>query len=92
MAKRRAGSQSRPLKVENRPDFHACRWRATYCWKVLNEGYNFDLDFISIGGLHGKLWGLKVVEVPTLAISGLPFVSPRTKCHLDVGLVGRHRV
>jgi len=32
------------------------------------------------------------VEVPTLGISGLPFGSHRTKCHLDVGLVERHRV
>ncbi len=32
---------SRPLKVENRPDFLACRWHATYYWKVINEGYNF---------------------------------------------------
>ncbi len=27
-----------------------------------------------------------------LAISRLPFGSPGTKCHLDVGLVERHRV
>jgi len=25
---------SRPLKVGNRPDFHACRWCATYRWKA----------------------------------------------------------
>ncbi len=31
---------SRPLKVNNRPDFLSCRWCATYCWKSLNEGYN----------------------------------------------------
>jgi hypothetical protein len=29
---------SRPLKVEIRLDFHACRWRATYCWKSFNKG------------------------------------------------------
>jgi hypothetical protein len=29
---------------------------------------------------------------PTLKILGLPFGSPETKCHLDVGLVERHRV
>jgi hypothetical protein len=65
---------------------------ATYCWKALDASYNFGLDFISIGALHAKLWGPKVVEVPTLGILGLPFGSPRTKCHLDVGLVERHRV
>jgi hypothetical protein len=46
---------SQPLKVGNRPDFFEFRWRATYRWKALNEGYNFALDLISIGGLHGKL-------------------------------------
>jgi hypothetical protein len=30
--------------------------------------------------------------VPTLGISRLPFGSPGTKCHLDVGLVERHIV
>jgi hypothetical protein len=30
--------------------------------------------------------------VPTLGISGLPFGSPETKCHLDVGLMERHKV
>jgi len=32
------------------------------------------------------------VRVPTLGISGLPFGSPGTKCHLDVSLVERHKV
>jgi len=36
--------------------------------------------------------GPKVAKVSTLGISRLPFGSPRTKCHLDVGLVERHRV
>jgi len=30
------------------------------------------------------------VGIPTLGISRLPFGSPGTKCHLDVGLVERH--
>jgi len=29
---------------------------------------------------------------PTLGISGLPFRSPKTKCHLDVSLVERHKI
>jgi hypothetical protein len=37
---------SRPLKVKNWPNFLACRWRATYHWKALNEGYNFISDLI----------------------------------------------
>ncbi len=81
-----------PLKVGNRPNFLVCRWRATYCWKVLDEGYNFASDFIAIGGLHIKLWGSKVARVLTLAISGLPLGSPGTKSHLDVGLMERHIV
>jgi len=36
--------------------------------------------------------GPKVVGVPNLAISKLPFGSFGTKCHLDVGLVERHIV
>jgi hypothetical protein len=69
-----------------------CRWRAIYCWKALDKGYNFALDFTSIKGLHSKLCGPKVVRVPTSKISGLPFGSPETKCHLDVSLVERHKV
>jgi len=36
--------------------------------------------------------GLKVEGVPTLGISKLPFGSPGTKCHLDVGLVEKHKI
>jgi hypothetical protein len=43
-------------------------------------------------GLRIKLWGPKVVGVPTLAISGLPLGSFGTKSHLDVGPMGSHRV
>jgi hypothetical protein len=60
--------------------------------KRFDKGYNFALDFNSIGGLHIKLWGSKITRIPTLGILGLPFVSLKTKCHLDVGLVERHRV
>jgi len=83
---------SRPQKFENHPDFIACRWHATYHWKAFDKGYNFVPDLILIGGLHKKLWGPKVVGVSTLAISRLPFGSLRTKSHLDVGLMNRHRV
>ncbi len=38
------------------------------------------------------LWRPKITRVPTLAISGLPLGSPRTKNHLDVGPVERCRV
>jgi len=32
------------------PDFIVWRWRGTYRWKALNEGYNFAWDFTSIRG------------------------------------------
>jgi hypothetical protein len=54
---------SQPLKVKNHPNFLACRWHATYHWKTFDKGYNFVLDLISIGRLHRKLWGPKVVRV-----------------------------
>jgi hypothetical protein len=77
---------SRPLKVGNRPNFLACRWRVTYHWKAINEGYNFASNLISLRGLHAKLWGPKVAGVPTLGILKLP------NGHLDVSLVERHIV
>ncbi len=83
---------SRPLKVRNRPDPGVFRWSATYCWKALNEGYNFVSDLIVIRGLHKKLCNLKVVGVPIVTISGLPLGSPETKSHLDVPPVERRRI
>jgi hypothetical protein len=81
-----------PIKVNNRSDFLMCMWHAPYHWKDLNEAYNFASDLISIGGLHTMLWDPKGAGIPIVAISGLPFESPRTKCHLDVGLVERHKI
>ncbi len=72
--------------------FPVFRWRATYRWKALDKNYTFDLDLISIRGLHTKLWGPKVIGVQTLVISRLPLGNPGTKSHLDVGLVERHRM
>jgi len=97
MAKRKSRSRIGSLtpnhyKVENRFDFFVCMWRATYRWKALDEGYNFALNLILIGGLHTKLLGPKIKEVPTLGISKLPSRSPGTKYHLDVGLVERHKI
>jgi hypothetical protein len=67
-----------------------CRWCATYCWKTLDKGYNFSFDLIAIGGLRAKLWAPKFAIVPIMGILILPLGSPRTKCHLNVGLMGRH--
>ncbi len=60
----------RPLKVGNHPNFLTCRWHPTYSSKNLDKGYNFALDFISIEGLHEKLWACKVAGVLTMRISG----------------------
>ncbi len=46
---------SRPLKVENRPDPDTCRWSATHRWKAFNENYKFSWDFIPIRGLSKEL-------------------------------------
>jgi hypothetical protein len=83
---------SRPQKVGNWPDVLVCKWHATCRWKTFDEGYNFPSEFIPIGVLPKKLWSRKVVGVPTLAISRLPFGSPRTKSHLDEGATERCRV
>ncbi len=80
------------MKVRNQPNFRVCRWLATYRGKALNKGYNFALEFISIKGLQKKLWAPKVARVPSLGISRLPLGSSGTKCHLDVGLMERHKV
>jgi hypothetical protein len=77
-------------KSQESTNFLMCMWHVTYHWKAFDEGYNFALDLISIRGFHTKLWGPKIAGVPTLGISG--FGSPKTKCHLNVGLVERHRV
>jgi hypothetical protein len=83
---------SRPLNVRNRPNFLACRWRATYRWKDLDKGYNFALNHIVIGGLHARLCASKVARVPNVGISGLPLGSPGTKNHLDVAHVESYKV
>jgi len=72
-----------PLKVENRPNCLMCRWCETYRWKALNEGYNFALNFISIKGLHTKLWGPKLRKSQLWQF---------WDSHWDVGLVERHKV
>jgi hypothetical protein len=99
MVKRKAESQIvnyqfdfRPLKIENCLDFLACRWHATYHWKVLDKCYNFASYFISTEGLHTKFWASKVIKVPIFGILGPPFGSPGTKWHLGVNLVVMHKV
>ncbi len=86
------GWESRLVKVKNRPNSLVFRWRATYHWKALNEGYNFAWNLIVIGSLHAKLWAPKIKGVLVVRISRLPLGSPKTKCHLGVGPVAKHKV
>jgi hypothetical protein len=67
-----------PLKVKNRPNFLTCEQCATYHWKALNEGYNFALDLITIGGLHIKLCTSKITGVLAMGIS--KFAGQKTIC------------
>jgi len=80
---------SQPQKVGNCPDFLTNKWRATYRWKALDEGYNFTSGLISIEGLHTKLWGPKVTGVLTLAISGTPIWESRDKMPFRCGPRGK---
>jgi hypothetical protein len=80
------------IKSRESPCFIVCRWPTTYRWKVLNEGYNFALNPISIRVLHTKLLVPKVMGVPIVGISRFPLGSPRTKWHLGVGSMARHKV
>jgi hypothetical protein len=64
----------------------------TFCWKTLDESYNFALDLISIEGLHATIWAPKVVEVSIVGILGLPLGSLETKWHLGVSPVAKHKV
>jgi hypothetical protein len=79
-------------KSRESPDFLVCKWRVTYRWKALDEGYNFAWNLTSIKGLHTKLWAFKVAGISTLEISGLSNGSFETKWHLGVGPVARHKV
>ncbi len=48
---------SRPLKVENRPDPDACRWSGTHRWKTLDESYNFASDLV-----QSEVWAKVIVS------------------------------
>jgi hypothetical protein len=67
-----------------------CRWCATYSWKALKKGYNLATETSLQAKVYAtKLWGPKVVGLPTLGISGLSNGSLGTKCHLDVAPMKR---
>jgi hypothetical protein len=76
---------SRPLKVENRPNLGVCRLSATHRWKALKESYKFALDLIPIRGLRKELWTRKALGVQTGTVLRLLLKSPETKNHSNVG-------
>ncbi len=78
-----------PLKVKNRPNFLACRWCEAYHWKDLDEGYNFALDFITIEGLHMKLWAPKVTKSPNCGNSGTSTWESWDKMPFECGPHGK---
>jgi hypothetical protein len=82
---------SQPLKVKNRTKLCVWTWCVTYCWKVLDEGYNVSLNLVSIRHLHNTLWAFKVVGIPILRILGLPTWESLKKWHLGASLVTNHR-
>jgi hypothetical protein len=79
-------------KSQESPQFPCVQVKCNILLESLNEGYNFALDFISMRGLHTKLWAPKVVGVLVVGISGLTLGSLEPKWHLGAGLVARHKV
>jgi len=75
---------SRPLKVGNRPLPDVASRSATWCWKALDEGYNFGLDLVPIQVWGEELWASKVPGLQPGTVSGLQLGSPGKKSHLDV--------
>jgi hypothetical protein len=80
-----------PLKVRNHPKLPMCKWRATYHWKYLNEGYNFTLNLTSMEGLHKILWASKVVGVLISGISGLSTWETWVKWHFGATPMANYR-
>jgi len=77
-------SDSRPLKVGNRPFPDVVSKSATWRWKALDESYNFGLNFIPIRVWGEELWASKVPRLQLGTVSGLQLGSPGKKSHLDV--------
>jgi hypothetical protein len=69
---------SRPLKVGNRPNFLVWKWRATYCWKALNKGYNFFKPHFNRRFAH-KVMGPQSYENPNFRNFETPTWESRDK-------------
>jgi len=67
-------------------------WRsATWCWKALEESYNFGLDLTPIGGRSWETWAPNVPELQPGTVSGLLLGSPGKKSHLNVASIKSYR-
>ncbi len=80
-----------PRKIKNLLELCVCRRCATYQWKSLNKGYNHVVDFISIEGLHKKLWASKMMRIPISGIMGLLTWESQEKWNLGVAPMVSHR-
>jgi hypothetical protein len=79
-------------KSQESPPFPCVQVACNIPLEISRRGLQLCFRFHLNRRLAHKVMGPKVVRVPCLGISGLPLRSPGTKCHLDVGLVERHRV
>ncbi len=64
------------LKVNNRFDFFAFRWRAMYYWKALDKGYNFAWPHLNWRFTH-KVMGCESRESFNFGNFGTPIRVPR---------------
>ncbi len=81
-------SDSRPLKVGNRPALDVCWGSATRRWKALKEGYKFGSDLVPIEGQGEKLWCPKAPGVQNRDSFGTPLWESRDKEPLGCGRGG----
>jgi hypothetical protein len=68
----------------------ACNMSLKSSWRWLQLCFRPHLNRRFAHKVMGPL--SRIAGVPTLAISKLSVGSPRTKCHLDVGFIERHKV
>jgi len=83
---------SRPLKVGNRPLLDVASRSVTWCWKALDESYNFGLDLVPIWVWGEEIWASKVPRLQPGTVSGLQLGSLGKKSHLDVASAENCRV
>jgi hypothetical protein len=66
--------------------------KSSFEFSEVVEDSKFRLLGVWISFSHLPQSEVAIARVPTLEISGLLLRSPKTKCHLDVGLMERHRI